>query len=292
VGKWPQRHRLGKEARKSRSAGRFPIVPRTPARGKAHRAELFTRADPREPVELSGCPFPEDARFDPENDSWLRPAGSGGRYRLGITSSLSSFVGRVLSVRPRELPGAVRAGQSLATIESVRYTGPFRTPVDAASWHPNPEAVRRPRLLNDSPYDEGWVVELEGVEEAALLRLPRGPDARASLEARIATLRVRCEGPVPDVELVELGSECSAVLARLDAELALRAPGDILRLVSDDPTSPIEMVRWADRTGHTVLGRYRDGAIHRFVVRREAHPEPKTRSAESGRVERAPTASR
>jgi glycine cleavage system H protein len=243
-------------------------------------------------VELSGCPFPEDARFDAENDSWLRSAGASGRYRVGITSALSSFAGRILSVRPRAIASGVRAGQSLATIETVRYTGPLRTPVDAIGWRANPEVVRRPRLLNDAPYDEGWVFELEGVPDEAVGRLPLGPEARAALEARIAALRVRCEGPVPDIEVIELGSECSAVLARLDTELALRAPGDILRLVSDDPTSPIEMVRWADRTGHTVLGRYQDGAIFRFVVRREARPEPKARSAGSGRVERTPTASR
>ncbi|HEV2448863.1 MAG TPA: sulfurtransferase TusA family protein [Thermoplasmata archaeon] len=243
-------------------------------------------------MELSGCPFPDDARYDAENDVWVRAVERSSQVRLGITSALSSFVGRVLSLRPRTSSGGVTAGVSLATIETVRFTGPLRTPVPARSWRANPEAVRRPRLLNDAPYGEGWAIELDGVERTDLERLPRGEAARAALLARVAELRVRCEGPVPDVEVIELGSECSAVLARLDTELTLRAPGDIVRLVSDDPTSPIEMVRWADRTGHAVLGHYSDGPIHRFVVRREARPEPKVRSAATGRVGDATTASR
>lgn len=243
-------------------------------------------------MELSGCQFPDDARYDAENDVWVRPQQGTSVVRLGITSALSTFVGRVLGLRPRSLPGAVSAGMSLATLETARFTGPLRTPVPALHWRPNPEAVGRPRLLNDAPYEGGWAVELDGVDRADLERLPQGEAARAALKARIAVLRVRCEGPVPDVEVIELGSECSAVLARLDTELALRAPGDVLRLVSDDPTSPIEMVRWADRTGHALLGHYTEGPIHRFVVRREPHPEPKHRSASTGRVEGAPTASR
>lgn len=243
-------------------------------------------------MELSGCPFPDDARYDAQNDVWLRPDGDSSRVRLGITAALSSFVGRVLSLRPRSIPGGVPAGVSLATLETARFTGPLRTPIAARSWRANPEVVRRPRLLNDAPYGEGWAVELGGVQRAELERLPQGEAAREALRARLAELRVRCEGPVPDVEVIELGSECSAVLARLDSELALRAPGEVVRLISDDPTSPIEMERWSDRTGHALLGHYSEGSIHRFVVRREAHPQPKVRSAATGRIEGGSTASR
>ncbi|MCI4338074.1 MAG: hypothetical protein L3J72_02070 [Thermoplasmata archaeon] len=235
-------------------------------------------------MELGGCPFPEDAHFDAEHDVWVRAAPTPGVYRLGITSSLSAFAGRILAIRHRTVGAELHPGESVATIESLRYTGAVRLPLTGVGAVPNRAIVARPRLLNDSPYEEGWVIEFRPVHPAEVDRLPRGRAATEALTSRIAVLRVRCEGPVPDVEVVELGSDCSAVLARLDTELALRAPGDILRLVSDDPTSPLEMVRWADRTGHTVLGSYREGTVHRFLVRREASPTPRTRSAETGRV--------
>jgi glycine cleavage system H protein len=235
-------------------------------------------------VEIEGCPFPEDARFDAENDVWIRPAPDGIRYRLGVTSALSAFAGRFVALRHRELGPSLRAGESVATLESLRFTGPVRVPVDGLDCRKNDAAAQRPRLLNDSPYEDGWVVEFLPAHTQELDRLPRGTEAKDALRARLALLKVRCEGPVPDVEVIELGSECAAVLARLDAELALREPGEIIRLVSDDPTSPLEMVRWQDRSGHTVLGAYSDGAIHRFLVRRERHPTPRRRSAETGRI--------
>ncbi|MCI4345381.1 MAG: hypothetical protein L3K07_01290 [Thermoplasmata archaeon] len=235
-------------------------------------------------MEIEGCPFPEDASFDAEHDVWLRPVSGGARYRLGVTSALSTFAGRIVSLRHRPLGTSVRAGESVATLESVRFTGPVRVPVDGVDCRPNLVAAGRPRLVNDSPYEEGWVVEFSATHPEQLERLPRGTEARDALRARLALLRVRCEGPVPDVEVVELGSECSAVLARLDTELALREPGEIVRLVSDDPTSPIEMVRWEDRSGHTVLGAYTDGPIHRFLIRRERNPTPRRRSVQTGRI--------
>ncbi|MCI4363920.1 MAG: hypothetical protein L3K13_06435 [Thermoplasmata archaeon] len=235
-------------------------------------------------MEIEGCPFPEDARFDAEHDVWLRPTPDGARYRVGVTSALSSFAGRFLALRHRSVGSAVHAGESVATLESVRFTGPVRVPVNGLELRPNPAVAARPRLVNDSPYEEGWVVEFALTQPEELERLPQGPHAKEALRARLAVLRVRCEGPVPDVEVVELGSECTAVLARLDAELALREPGEILRLVSDDPTSPLEMVRWQDRSGHTILGAYHEGPIHRFLVRRERNPTPRLRSPETGRI--------
>lgn len=234
-------------------------------------------------MDVEGCPLPEDALLDADGDVWIRK-GPGGECRLGITSALSTFAGRFLSLRFRTLSSSVHAGESLATLESVRYTGPVRVPVDGRLVATNRAAAEQPRLVNDAPYEGGWIARFVPDRPSDLDRLSAAEQARARFRARITELRVRCEGPVPDVEIVELGTECSAVLARLDDEIRQRAPGDIVRLVTDDPTSPIEMVRWQDRSGHTVLSRHSDGPVFRFLVRREADPRPRTRSPSSGRV--------
>jgi len=64
---------------------------------------------------------------------------------------------------------------------------------------------------------------------------------------------------------------------KLNEELAARAPGDAILLVTDDPTSPIEMVRWSDQTGHPVLAHRKEGTLHHFLVRKEADPKPRRR---------------
>jgi len=228
-------------------------------------------------VELDGCALPEDRLYDLENDVWYLAEASGGLARVGILGPLVWFAGPFRSVSFRPVTGTIGRGRSVATVESTRYTGAVRLPLEATVVDRNPAIVERPRLLNDSPYDEGWVVRVRPAQE----RLPPGLESAAQvadrLAERIRAQRIRCWPQTPDLELYEIGIECSAVLTMLNEELRERAPGEAILLVTDDPTSPIEMERWSDQTGHRLLARRREGALHQFLVRKEAHPVPRRR---------------
>lgn len=237
-------------------------------------------------MEVLGCPVPDDCWVDLENGSWLRVDGK--EAAVGVLAAQASFVGRYTFVRFRELPGTVDRGRSLATLESLRSTAPFRMPVAGTVVARNESVVARPKLLNDSPYDQGWLVRIVPAEPADVPRfLQRPAEVRAALEALIRERRIQCYPAAPDLEMYEIGSECSATLAKLDEELVHHAGGDIVLLVTDDPTSPIELVRWSDRTGHTVLHHRLEGTLHHFLIRKEVAPAPKRRSSETGKLEGA-----
>jgi glycine cleavage system H protein len=229
-------------------------------------------------MEIDGCVVPDDLRYDLENDIWFRWRSPGEEGEIGLTASLASFAGRILSVSFRPVTGTIAQGRSLGTIESVRYTGPVRVPVDAKVLEVNEELIRRPKWINDSPYERGWFARIlpldpplvdQALETAAAIR-----DRWAK---KIRDLHIRCYPAAPDMELYEIGAECSAVLAALDDELAKHPPDDVVLLVTDDPTSPIEFERWSDRTGHSVLHHHAEGTLHHFLVRKEADPHPRRR---------------
>ena len=228
-------------------------------------------------MDVDGCPVPDDRRYDLEHDVWYRAEPSGDAT-VGITSLLASFAGRFQALSFRDVDGVLDRGRSVATVESIRLTGAVRLPVRGRVVARNPELPGRPRLLNDAPYDRGWVVRIvpDDPDEAART-LPTAEAARAALAERIRELHVRCFPATPDAELYEIGAECSAILARLDEEVARRAPEEVVLLVTDDPTSPIELVRWSDRTGHAVLHHRAEGNLHQFLIRREADPRPRRR---------------
>ncbi len=229
-------------------------------------------------MEVEGCELPEDRRYDMEHDLWYRPLENGPLAEVGILSSLASFAGKFTSVSFRPVEGPMAAGRSVATIESVRFTGAVRLPVDAVVMERNQALLARPKLLNDSPYDRGWVVRIRPTSATGPPPQLETADAVSErLRARILELGVHCYPAAPDVELFEIGAECAAILARLDEELEARAPEDIVLLVTDDPTSPIEMVRWEDRSGHSVLMHRQDRTLHQFLVRKEASPHPRRR---------------
>jgi glycine cleavage system H protein len=228
-------------------------------------------------MDVDGCSLPEDRRYDLENSVWVAPDPDGG-YRLGILAAQAALAGKFVQVTFRSLEGEQPAGRSVATLESYRYTGPARLPVAGTVLARNDTVRLRPKLLNDEPYGRGWLVRFRPTDPASVERSLEGAAEIAErLRDRIREFRIRCFPALPDVELVLVGSECSAVLARLDEVLAGRAPEEVIHLVTDDPTAPIEMVRWSDRTGHAVIDRRREGPLEHFLVRKEADPRPRRR---------------
>jgi glycine cleavage system H protein len=230
-------------------------------------------------VDVGGCPVPEDRLYDLEHDVWYRPDAGAGTATVGVLGPLVWFAGRFVQVTYRDLHGTVARGRSVATIESVRFTGAVRLPVDADVVATNPAIVARPRLLNDAPYDDGWVVRVRPVTVPgpSSPRLRTAAEIAADLLERIRAQRIRCWPQTADVELFEIGIECSAVLTMLNEELRDRPPGAAVLLVTDDPTSPIEMERWSDQTGHRLLAHRSEGNLHQFLVRKEANPVPRRR---------------
>ncbi|MGP8078588.1 MAG: sulfurtransferase TusA family protein [Thermoplasmata archaeon] len=229
-------------------------------------------------MEIAGCLLPEDRLYDLEHEVWWKSEDGPGTALLGVMATFGAFAGPFRELVYRPVEGPLARGRSLATVESVRLTGAVRLPVDAEVVGRNPELARRPRLLNDDPYNEGWV--------ARVRPLPAGQasdplEPAAAIAERLATMirsrRIRCWPRTPEVELSEIGLECSAVLVKLNEEIARRSVGEAVLLVTDDPTSPIEMVRWSDQTGHPVLVHRREGDLHQFLVQRVASPTPRRR---------------
>ncbi|MGA8303964.1 MAG: sulfurtransferase TusA family protein [Thermoplasmata archaeon] len=229
-------------------------------------------------MEISGCPVPEDRLYDLENEVWYLREGSDGLARVGLIGPLVWFAGRFETVTFRPPVAVVARGRSVATVESLRFTGAVRLPVDGVVVERNPAIVDRPRLLNDAPYDDGWVVRIRATDGGAAPPGLETADAIAErLAERIRARRIRCWPQTPELELYEIGIECSAVLTKLNEELRGRSAGEAVLLVTDDPTSPIEMERWSDQTGHRLLAHRREGDLHQFLVRKEAHPTPRRR---------------
>ena len=226
-------------------------------------------------MEVDGCPLPEDRLYDWENRIWTAPEGSGAIWKVGLIAPFASFIGPVSAVTFRPA-GTLGRGRSLGMVESVRFTGAVRIPFEGEVVELNPELRTRPRMLNDAPYGDGWFARIRPTrptEERPWLESAAAIRSRAS--EWIRAQRVRCWPVTPDLEMFEIGLECSAILTQVNEELARRPAGWAIRLVTDDPTSPIEMERWADQTGHALLARRRDGNLFEFLLRKEEHPVPR-----------------
>ena len=133
----------------------------------------------------------------------------------------------------------------------------------------NAAVLSAPRLLSQAPYTDGWFARLRPLDwEGDRASLKPASEAREALAAQIAALRVHCFAAFPDYELFEIGTECSAVIAKLDETLARAADNEVVHLVSDDWTAPAEMVNWSRRTGYPVIEERKEGNLYHFLVRK------------------------
>ena len=220
-------------------------------------------------MDLEHCHFPDWLLYDLEGNTW---AGSNedGEVVIGVTSILSAIAGKFTSARLRSSGTKVERGRSLGTLESLKFVGPIPSPISGVVSTVNGEVVRRPKLLNDAPYEEGWIVTLKPLKfQVEKVLLSRAVDATDLLRKKITEFRAHCFKAFPDHEMFEIGTECSAVLVHLNELLATVPVGDVAHLVTDDPTSYVEMVRWTDQTGHALVDWRQEGTLFHFIVRKE-----------------------
>jgi glycine cleavage system H protein len=109
--------------------------------------------------------YPADLRYTKEHE-WLRINGNLGQ--VGITQFAVEQLGDITMV---ELPGegdAFEKEQVFGTVESVKAVSDLFAPVGGKVARVNTPLADSPEYVNEDPYDEGWMIELEmGTPEEA-----------------------------------------------------------------------------------------------------------------------------
>ncbi len=112
-------------------------------------------------VKVDEFEFPDDLRyFSTETDSlWLKQED--GKVRLGITPLGAYAAGKIKFIRLRPPGKEVKSGRSIGTLESGKWTGAVKAPLTGTIVEVNDDLKDNPSLLNDDPYEKGWITVLE-----------------------------------------------------------------------------------------------------------------------------------
>lgn len=79
---------------------------------------------------------------------------------VGITDFAQSALGDVMSVNMPEEGDDVSAGDDMAMIESVKTASDVHAPVSGEIVAINDALEDNPELINDEPYDGGWILKI------------------------------------------------------------------------------------------------------------------------------------
>ncbi len=115
--------------------------------------------------------FPEELYYSREHE-WLRPL-DGGEALVGITDYAQSQLGDIVYVDVPSVGQVVQAGQPFGSVEAVKTVSDLYMPVTGTILEKNPALDSSPEKINQSPYEEGWIVRIQiqnPVELEALLR--------------------------------------------------------------------------------------------------------------------------
>jgi glycine cleavage system H protein len=110
-------------------------------------------------------PTPTDRRYTKEHE-WVREADGVGT--VGLTDYAQDQLGDIVYVDMPASGTAVKQFDKLGEIESVKAVSDLYAPVSGEVVDVNGGVNDHPELVNESPYDEGWLVRLRLADPAEL----------------------------------------------------------------------------------------------------------------------------
>ena len=98
---------------------------------------------------------PKDLRFT-ESHEWVAADGT-----VGISDHAQHEITDVVFVELPKVGRAVKAKESCAVVESVKAAFDIYAPVAGTVTRVNEKLSSKPELVNQSPYVDGWLYEME-----------------------------------------------------------------------------------------------------------------------------------
>ncbi len=114
--------------------------------------------------------IPGDLRYTAAHE-WLRQDGE--VAVIGITEHAQGELGDVVYLELPEVGSEIVQGESFGVIESVKAASDLYAPISGEVTAVNGALEAAPQLVNESPYDGGWLLKVRpsrfADEQAALL---------------------------------------------------------------------------------------------------------------------------
>ena len=87
---------------------------------------------------------------------------------LGLTNYIQGELDRVISVELPDVGDKIEKGETFAEVESVSTVHELIAPVSGTVLSVNPNLEEHPSVINEDPYNEGWLVEVRLKNEAEI----------------------------------------------------------------------------------------------------------------------------
>ncbi|MDP7421079.1 MAG: glycine cleavage system protein GcvH [bacterium] len=94
-----------------------------------------------------------------ETHEWLHPEGD--LVRMGISDFAQNELGDIVFVELPQVGDTITKGMTLCTVESVKAVSDVYAPVSGTVKEVNITLEDSPEKVNESPFDDGWMIIIE-----------------------------------------------------------------------------------------------------------------------------------
>ena len=138
-------------------------------------------------MEIEGYNFPDALWYD-KNHFWARIEGD--TVVMGTTDFAQKLAGEIGYVELPEAGQKVTQGKPFGSIESGKWVGRIYAVLSGQVTEVNEALEDEPELINNSPYDQGWICKVS----------PENPDAEKANLMAAADLKPFIDGEVTRVK--------------------------------------------------------------------------------------------
>lgn len=101
---------------------------------------------------------PKELKYTQEHE-WIRVDGK--KAVIGISEFAQEQLGDIVFVELPEVGSQIDQGNPFGVVESVKTVSDLYAPVGGKVTAVNKELEAHPEQVNSSPYENGWIIEIE-----------------------------------------------------------------------------------------------------------------------------------
>jgi glycine cleavage system H protein len=120
--------------------------------------------------------FPENLLYTQDHE-WI--AINGDTATVGITAFAQSELGDIVYVDINTVGQDVAKGEIFGTVEAVKTVSDLFLPISATILEWNEALNNSPELVNDYPYEQGWIVKIKIKDASEVASLLSAADYRS-----------------------------------------------------------------------------------------------------------------
>ena len=132
-------------------------------------------------MEIAGFKFPDDLYYD-KIHGWAKVEGN--VVTQGLTDFGQAIAQEIVFAEIPRTGRDVEQGQTFMSMESGKWVGRIQAVVSGKITEANEELEWEPSTINESPFGDGWLVEIEMSDSSELDNLMRAdsPELKAFIE--------------------------------------------------------------------------------------------------------------